>query len=107
MRTLLYAIDTYIELVNFGYIVVHKMLDYAADATSESRVLPYPSLITKLLESQSVVPQTDDDIVKTQRHLLNNSLHTMPNDFKGKLPGAGEALVKAIHGMLLDHNSKI
>lgn len=107
MGSLLYTIDSHIELVSFGYIVVHKMLDYVAHAISKSRVLPYPSLITNLLESQRVVPQIDKNIVKTCRHLQNPSLYIMPNDFKSKIPVAGEALAKEICGMLIDYNSII
>lgn len=77
------------------------MLHYVADATFEKRVLPYPSLITTLLESQGVVPQADEDIVK----IPNTSLQTMLNDFKGKLSTVG-ALVKKIRGMLIGHKFK-
>lgn len=50
MGNLLYAIDKQLEFIDFGHMVITKMLDFVAGTVAESKLLPYFALITKLLE---------------------------------------------------------
>lgn len=46
MGHLIYAIDKHLEFIDFGHLVINKMLDYAFGVTVEAKLLPYlPSLL--------------------------------------------------------------
>lgn len=67
---MLFTIDKHLEFVDFGRMVITQMLDFVVGIVAESKLLPYPTLIAKLLEQQGVISKAGEEIVKIKRHQL-------------------------------------
>lgn len=100
MRHLIYAIDQHLEFVNFRRIVITKMLEYVEGVVSKSRVMPYPALITKLLEVNNIKAKDNELVIPIKRHLLDRSLRNMHNAFmRSKLPKGKELIMEVKQDM--------
>lgn len=90
--------------VDFGRQVINKILDYAVGVTFEAKLLPYPTLITHILEKQDTFPRDDEVVIKTRRHQLEYTIGQMPNDFlQSEIPKA-RALAQEIRQLHLGVN---
>lgn len=107
MGKLLFCIDKYLEILNFGWLVVKRMTGYTADHIDKAGRLPYPALITTLLAKQGILPRPDESLELIRPHQPAPNIGTMHNDFKKVLPLAGPRLVVHLRGLLQSQIDKL
>lgn len=95
------------EFIDFGWLVISKMFDYANGAIAKSKVLPYPALITKLLEVNKITHQHDELVVALKWHSPGKCLRNMANDFiRSELPKRKE-LVREVRKQIFVVNANL
>ena len=107
MGKLIFTIDQHPELINFGTLVLKRMLPLAKRNSQDKSKLLYPGLITLFLKKHGIVPEQGDEVRNIKPHAPGSSVKEMHNDFKDGPPPTDEILAQEIRDSLVAHTQKL
>ncbi|XP_051113173.1 uncharacterized protein LOC127239189 [Andrographis paniculata] len=96
MGKLMYSIDRFCPNINFGFIVMSKMVKFSRGQKTEGTNLPYPALITLLLKKNGIVPDPAEDVINLEVFQPKPNILSLHNDITDDiLRNATEQLLEA------------
>ncbi|XP_051124295.1 uncharacterized protein LOC127246782 [Andrographis paniculata] len=96
MGKLMYSIDRFCPNINFGFIVMSKMVKFSRGQKTEGTNLPYPALITLLLKRNGIVPDSAEDVINLEVFQPKPNILSLHNDITDDIPrNATEQLLEA------------
>ncbi|XP_051152416.1 uncharacterized protein LOC127266271 [Andrographis paniculata] len=102
MGKLLLCIDKFCADINFGFVVISRMMKYARGKSFDKTNLPYPALITLLLKENGILPEPTEDVIHTTFFKPRSNLHKLFNDFKEPLPADPSGQLLEARRLLLE-----
>ncbi|XP_051148695.1 uncharacterized protein LOC127263629 [Andrographis paniculata] len=102
MGKLLLCIDKFCADINFGFVVISRMMKYARGKSFDKTNLPYPSLITLLLKQNGILPDPTEDSIQTTFFKPRSNLQKLFNDFKEPLPADPSGQLLEARRLLLE-----
>ncbi|XP_051125144.1 uncharacterized protein LOC127247354 [Andrographis paniculata] len=100
MGTLIFSIYKHFELINFGYLVIKKMIDFCSDSKVEWTRLPYPDLICLFLSSKGIHPEPDEVVFPIRSFIAQSNLKKLYNDFLLGAPLDADARIEKCRALL-------
>ncbi|XP_051128118.1 uncharacterized protein LOC127249387 [Andrographis paniculata] len=102
MGTLIFSIDKHFELINFGYLIIKKMIDFCSDSKVEWTRLPYPGLICLFLSSKGIHPEPDEEVFPIRSFIAQSNLKKLHNDFLLGAPLDADARIEKCRALLTE-----